>query len=117
MIHFLPDTESAHELCPYDEAVARLAGIRTALTIAEQAVGVKCERVAGGIPADWSGKSAAKQRRADQRSVESAQAAAAGLEMLAEQRAAGLTPHPKSLARLADTLRAELQELDRLFSL
>jgi len=117
MIHFLPETESAHELRPYDDAVARLAGIRTALTIAEQAAGVTSERVVPVVPTAWSQKSAAKRRRADQRSIESAQAAAAGLEMLAEQRAAGLDPHPKSLARLADTLRAELHELDRLFSL
>ena len=117
MIHFLPDTESAHELRPYDEAVARLAGIRTALTIAEQAAGVTGERVIPEIPVSWAETSAAKRRRADQRSVESAQTAAAGLEMLAEQRAAGLVPHPKSLARLADTLRSELHELDRLFSL
>lgn len=117
MIHFLPDTAHAEELCPYDEAVARLAGICTALTIAEQAAGLTGKAVVPVVPTTWSQKSAAKRRRTDQRSVESAQAAAAGLEILAEQRVAGLEPHPKSLARLADTLRAELHELDRLFSL
>ena len=117
MIHFLPDAESVHELRPYDEAVARLASIRSALIIAEKAAGVTAERVVASIPTAWSQKSAAKRRRADQRSVESAQAAAAGLELLAEQRVAGLVPHPQSLVRLADTLRAELHELDRLFSL
>jgi len=117
MIHFLPDTAHAEELRPYDEAITRLASIRTALTIVELAAGVTSEGVAPVVPTAWAQKSAAKRRRADQRSVESAQAAAAGLEILAEQRAAGLEPHPKSLARLADTLRSELLELDRLFSL
>ncbi|MEO6247534.1 MAG: hypothetical protein ABIO85_02990 [Sphingomicrobium sp.] len=113
MIHFLPD--SFDHSTPYDEAVARLNGIRAALGVAEQVAGLSPSgAVDYQAPAAWP---EARRRCLDTRSVELAQGAAAGLEMLAAQRDAGAEAHPKSVERLALTLRTELAGLDRLFSL
>ena len=117
MIHFLPDSFTSDTATPYDEAVARLASLRGALGVAEQAAGNRGPLPDPLPPSAWPEASAAKRRCFDARSIESAQAAAAGLEMLAAQRAAGTTPHPRSVATLADTIRAELTELGQLFSL
>ncbi|MCA1652723.1 MAG: hypothetical protein ABR588_06590 [Sphingomicrobium sp.] len=117
MIHLLPDSFAAESVTPYDEAVARLASIRAALTVAEQAAGSSAPLPEPQMPAAWPEASAAKRRCFETRSVESAQAASAGLEMLAAQRAAGLKPNPQAIGRLAETLRTELADLDRLFSL
>ena len=117
MIHFLPESFAPDTASPYGEAVARLAGIRTALTIAQQAAGVPTDVPSPIVPADFPDASAARRRCFDTRSIESAQAAAAGLEMLAAQRATRNEAHPQSVALLADTLRADLDRLGQLFSL
>lgn len=118
MIHFLPDSFDVASAAPYNEAVARLASIRTALTVAEQVAGIEPSATPETpVAAAWPEASDARRRCFDTRSVEAAQAAAAGLEMLAAQRAAGAEAHPRSVERLALTLRTELDGLDRLFSL
>ncbi len=114
MIHFLPD--ELDTATPYYEAVGRLASIRTALNLAERAAGLE-PSAAPAVPDAWPQASAARQRRFDSRSVEVAQGAAAGLEMLAAQQAAGMEAHPRSVERLALKLRTELTDLDLLFSL
>ena len=114
MIHFLPDEFDT--ATPYNEAVSRLASIRTALNLAERAAGLEPSAIPA-VPDAWPQASAARQRCFDSRSVEVAQGAAAGLEMLAAQQAAGTEPHPKSVERLALKLRTELADLDKLFSL
>lgn len=118
MIHFLPDEFAADAATPYTEAVARLASIKTALTVAQQVAGGESAGPSGTpVPAAWPTASAARLRCFETRSVESAQAAAAGLEMIAAQRAAGTDPHPQSVSRFADVLRADIADLERLFSL
>lgn len=113
MIHFLPDSYDQATL--YTESVARLASIRTALGVAEQVAGMNpSELVERTVPVAWP---EARKRCLDSRSVELAQGAAAGLEMLAAQRDAGAEAHPKSVEKLALTLRTELADLDKLFSL
>lgn len=114
MIHFLPDEFDT--ATPYNEAVSRLASIRTALHLAERAAGLEVSATSP-LPDAWPQASAARHRCFDSRSVEVAQAAAAGLEMLAAQQAAGTQPHPKSVERLALQLRTDLAGLDRLLSL
>ena len=114
MIHFLPD--SLATATPYNEAVGRLASIRTALNLAERAAGMETSEVPQ-VPLAWPKASAARQRCFDARSIELAQGAAAGLEMMAAQQVAGAEAHPRSVERLALTLRTELADLDRLFSL
>jgi len=118
MIHFLPDSFLVDHATPYNEAVARLASIRTALTVAERVGGIAPSETPAPVSATaWPAASEARRRCFDTRSVEAAQAAAAGLEMLAAQRDAGSDAHPKSVERLALVLRTELAGLDRLFSL
>ena len=118
MIHFLPDSFVVDHATPYNDAVARLASIRTALSVAEQVGGIApSEASEPAVETAWPGASEARRRCFDKRSVEAAQAAAAGLEMLAAQRDAGTEAHPKSVERLALVLRTELADLDRLFSL
>jgi len=118
MIHFLPDSFATDNATPYNEAVARLASIRTALRVAEQVAGIEPGAQPGSpVSTAWPEASEARRRCFDTRSVEAAQAAAAGLEMLAAQRAVGSEAHPKSVERLALTLRTELAGLDKLFSL
>ena len=118
MIHFLPENFDVDQASPYTEAVARLASIRTALSVAEQVGGIApSEPPETVVGAAWPEASEARRRCFDARSVEVAQAAAAGLEMLAAQRLAGAEAHPKSVERLALVLRTELAGLDRLFSL
>ena len=121
MIHFLPDEFDT--ATPYNEAVARLASIRTALIVAEQVAGTHSSQAIAPetpptawveMPAAWP---EARRRCFDARSIEVAQGAAAGLEMLVAQQAAGTEAHPKSVERLTLTLRTDLADLDRLFSL
>lgn len=115
MIHFLPESFEATAASPYDDAIARLASIRTALMVASQVGGVAT--VAPDLPTHLPEASAARLRCLDARTVETAQGAAAGLEILAAHRSAGTVPHPQSVAKLAETLRAELDGLNQLFSL
>lgn len=117
MIHILPDSFIPASTSPYDDAVARLASIRTALMVAEQQAGSSGPLPEVRVPAAWNEASPARKRCFEARSVESVQAASAGLEMLAAQRSAGLVPNPQAIARLADTLREELHQFDQLFSL
>lgn len=117
MIHLLPDSLAHESASPYSDAVARLASIRTALMVAEREAGGSAPLPDTQVPAAWPEASAAKHRCFEARSVESVQAASAGLEMLAAQRSAGLVPNPQAIARLADTLREEIAQLDQLFSL
>lgn len=122
MIHFLPDTFATDgaeiEVTPYGDAVAMLASIRTALGVAEQAAGIDGGPLGGAeVESAWGEATWARKRCFEKRSVESAQAAAAGLEMLAAQRTGGAQAHPRSVELLALTLRRELTGLDRLFSL
>lgn len=115
MIHFLPESFEASTASAYNDAIARLASIRTALIVAGQVAGIEAD--APELPTNWPETSAARMRLLDARTVESAQGAVAGLEMLAAHRSAGTEPHPQSVAKLAETLRAELTDLNRLFSL
>lgn len=118
MIHFLPDSFAIDRATPYKEAVARLASIRTALSVAEQVAGLEPSgRVGPPAATAWPEASEARRRCFDTRSVEAAQGAVAGLEVLAAQRAAGAEAHPRSIERLALTLRTDLAGLDQLFSL
>lgn len=115
MIHFLPESFKASAASPYTDAIARLASIRTALMVAGQAAGVETD--APDLPTQLPEASPARMRLLEARTIESAQGAVAGLEMLVAHRQAGTEPHPQSVAKLAETLRAELTDLNRLFSL
>ena len=126
MIHFIPESpetatelESASELGPYAEAVARLASIRQALACVEQFSGeAPSDSMAEAkLAAAWPGASAAKKRVYDARSVRTAAAAAAGLEMLASLHEGGKVPHAQAIELLKRELSDGVASIDQLFSL
>lgn len=69
------------------------------------------------LAAGWPVASPARQRCYDARSARAAAAAAAGLEAVATLNDAGITPNPVALQRLKAQLVAEVEGIDRLFSL
>lgn len=121
MIHFIPESaDTATAVAgPYAEAVARLASIRQALACVEQVAGKATShrdseaRLALGFP----GATPPVQRCFDARSARVANAAAAGLEVIAGQQDAGNPPHPAALEALERELSVGLTDIDRLFSL
>lgn len=119
MIHFIPESQATEMPGPYAEAVARLASIRQALACVEQVAGKDVSnrdseaRLALGFP----GSSPPVRRCFDARSARVANAAAAGLEVIARQKDAGISPHPAALEQLERELGLGLTELDQLFSL
>ena len=113
MIHFLPDSSSATETgAPYAEAVARLASIRQALRLVEMMEGrparpaqeIEFEQVLPPL-------SDAARRCLDERSVRTAGAAAAGLELILSGEA-----NRAAVDVLADDIRSGLEDIERLFA-
>lgn len=128
VIHFLPDSPAeAIEIDvggpeaagPYAEAVARLASIRQALACVEQFSGEQPSdsMAEAKLAAGWPVASPARQRCYDARSARSAAAAAAGLEVIAGLHDQGIEPHPAAVQRLKEQLLADVEGIDRLFSL
>jgi hypothetical protein len=116
MLHFIPESLPDESPAPYAEAVARLAGIRHALRLVDPF---------GGGPASdptedenigeaWACAGAAARRCFDKRTNGTAGAAAAGLEALLEERAAGRTPNAAASRQLSDEIRLGLEEVSRL---
>jgi hypothetical protein len=122
MIHFLPDSSAEAQPAPYAEAVARLASIREALRLVEKFEG---DRVSPNlVPSDvedriavvWATAKDATRRCFTARSERTANAAAAGLEVLLSQRVEAGTPNPASVEQLADAIREGITDLDRLLA-
>ena len=122
MIHFLPDSPADSSPAPYAEAVARLASIRHALRLVEQFEGEpKGPAIDNGhgdeeIAAAWPTAPEAKRRCFAARSERTANAAAAGLEVLLTQRAEQGHPKPASVEQLADAIRGGIDDLERLLA-
>ena len=116
MLHFVPESLPEESAAPYAEAVARLAGIRHALRLVDPF---------GGGPASdpsedeqighaWLDAGPAAHRCFDKHSSATAGAAAAGLEALLEERAAGRTPNAAASHKLSEEIRLGLEEVSRL---
>jgi hypothetical protein len=122
MIHFLPDSASEAQPAPYAEAVARLASIRQALRLVEKFGGDRAipseadGNVEERIAAVWPTAKHATRRCFTARSERTANAAAAGLEVLLSQRVAAGVPNPASVEQLADAIRSGIVDLERLLS-
>ncbi len=120
MIHFLPDSPATATPAPYAEAVARLASIRQALRLVEQFEGeVRSPAIDSGdgderIAAAWPIAPEAKRRCFNARSERTANAAAAGLEVLLSQRVDGGAPNSASVEQLAEAIRGGIDDLERL---
>jgi hypothetical protein len=119
MIHFVPDSPETSP-APYAEAVARLASIRQALRLVEKFEGDRESPAANPtiaeehIAAAWPNSKAATRRCFAARSERTANAAAAGLEVLLSQRVEGGPPNPASVEQLADAIRGGMDDLEKL---
>jgi len=122
MIHFLPESPAQTAPAPYAEAVARLASIRQALRLVEKFEGDRTSpatspaNVDERIAAAWPTAKEAIRRCFTARSERTANAAAAGLEVLLSQRVESGAPNPASVEHLADAIRGGIDDLDRLLA-
>jgi hypothetical protein len=116
MLHLAPVPHVDDSPQPYAEALARLASIRHALRLVDPF---------GGGPASdpdedeqlaqsWSGASTSKNRCFDDRTSRTASAAAAGLEALLAERAAGREPNAAASLRISEEIRLGLEDVSRL---
>ena len=101
---------------PNAEAVARLAGIRHALRLVDPFGGGPASDPSDDdrLAAAWSEASTSRARCFDERTLRTAGAAAAGLEALLGERAAGREPNPVASRKLAEEIRLGLEDVSRL---
>ena len=122
MIHFLPDSPAGSDPAPYAEAVARLASIRKALRLVEQYEGERSDPAIDAgqdderIAAAWPTAPEARRRCFAARSERTANAAAAGLEVLLSQRGGDGAPNPASVEQLAEAIRGGIDDLEKLLA-
>lgn len=114
MIHFVPDSAATETPAPYAEAVARLASLRQALQLVEGMTGAA--PAAALSDADWP-ENDAQRCWFEDRSARTVAGSAAGLEAIAALRANGGDANSAAADRLAQEIRAGLEELGVLFSL
>jgi hypothetical protein len=117
MIHFVPDSESRELAAPYAEAIARLAGLRQALSLVEGLAGVAASPPPANDDAIATLNGDSRKAWFDARSARAVAGSAAGLEAIAELSAEGGQPHPAAAERLARDIRARLEELGAVLSL
>jgi hypothetical protein len=116
MIHFVPDSDAQAVQAPYAEAIARLAGLRQALSLVEGMAGMApSPAVNGNQVATIEGE--AQKARFDARSARAVAGSAAGLEVIAELSADGGQAHPAAAELLARDIRQRLEELGAVLSL
>jgi len=116
MIHFVPDSPGRELKAPYAEAIARLAGLRQALTLVEGMAGIDPSPPANENQVALI-EGEARKARFDARSARAVAGSAAGLEAIAELQADGGQPHPAAAELLARDIRVRLEELGAILSL
>jgi hypothetical protein len=116
MLHLVPESRVETAPAPYAEAVARLASIRHALRLVDPFGGGPASDPEDDarIGAAWEEAEPAQRRRFDTRSELAVASAAAGLEAMVGEHAAGRKPHAAASKALADQIRAELEDLTKL---
>ncbi len=109
-----PQVDDAPE--PYAEALARLASIRHALRLGDPFGGGPASDPCpdDAIAAAWSGASKAQARCFEGRTARTAGAAAAGLEALLGEQAAGRDPNEAASHELTEEIRRGLEDVSRL---
>ena len=116
MIHFVPDSESRPVAAPYAEAIARLAGLRQALSVIEGMAGMPASPPANeNQVAILEGE--ARKAWFEARSARAVAGSAAGLEAIASLSDDGGQPHPAAVELLARDIRLRLEELGAVLSL
>lgn len=122
MLHLSPvpnyDEPPQADPQPYAEALARLASIRHALRLVDPFGGGPAsdpdEDEDEQLATAWSGASKSRNRCFDGRSSRTASAAAAGLEALLAERAAGREPNAAASRKLSEEIRLGLEDVSRL---
>jgi hypothetical protein len=117
MIHFVPDSPSEPLQAPYAEAIARLAGLRQALSVVEGMAGIAASAPPVNEDAVATLNGVSRKAWFDTHSARAVAGSAAGLEAIAELNAAGAEPHPAAAERLASDIRLRLEELGAVLSL
>ena len=116
MIHFVPDSANEPVLAPYAEAIARLAGLRQALSLVEGLAGMEASPAANeNQVAMLEGE--ARRAWFEARSARAVAGSAAGLEAIAELNGNGGQAHPAAAEMLARDIRLRLEELGAVLSL
>ena len=108
MIHFVPDSAREPVQAPYAEAIARLAGLRQALSLVEDLAGVTPSAWPHHDDATATLNGQAHKAWFDAKSARAVAGSAAGLEAIAELHADGGHPHPAAAERLALDIRQRL---------
>ena len=114
MLHLLAVADAPQAPAPYAEAVARLAGIRHALRLVDPFGGGPASDLDDDVASAWEEATDARRRCFDNRSERVIAGTAAGLEALLSARAAGREPNRAASARLAEEIRAGLDDVSRL---
>jgi hypothetical protein len=116
MLHLSPVPHIDDTPQPYAEALARLAGIRHALRLVDPFGGGPASDAEDDeqLAASWSQASKARNRCFDSRSSRTANSAAAGMEAMLAERAAGREPHTAASQRLTEEIRLGLEDVSRL---
>ena len=117
MIHFVPDSQSEQLQAPYAEAIARLAGLRQALSLVEGMAGVEPTPPPANENAVARLNGEARKAWFDARSARAVAGSAAGLEAIAALNEAGGQAHPAAAELLARDIRVRLEELGAVLSL
>ena len=116
MLHFVPVPQVPESPEQHAETLARLASIRHALRLVDPYGGGPASDPCDDdqIAASWSEASKAQSRCLDGRTERTAGAAAAGLEALLAERAAGRHPNEAASRQLAEEIRRGLEDVSRL---
>ena len=116
MLHLVPVQQADESPEPYSEALARLASIRHALRLVNAFGGGPASDPSDDNQgaASWSEPSKARSRSLDNRTERTAAAAAAGLEVLLGEQAAGRKPNEAASRELAEEIRRGLEDVSRL---
>ena len=116
MLHIVPVPNIDDSPQPYAEALARLASIRHALRLVDPYGGGPASDPTDDdeIAAGWNMASKARTRCFDRRTVRTASGAAAGLDALLAERAAGREPNSAASRQVADAIRVGLEDISKL---
>jgi hypothetical protein len=113
MLHLVPVQQADESPELYSEALARLASIRHALRLVDAFGGGPASDPSEDDPIAGS-VSEANARALDIRTERTAAAAAAGLEALLGEQAAGRKPNEAASRELAEEIRRGLEDVSRL---
>lgn len=114
MLHLVPVQQADESPEPYSEALARLASIRHALRLVDAFGGGPASDPCEDDPIADSCCEASKARALDIRTERTAALAAAGLDALLGEQAAGRKPNEAASRELAEEIRRGLEDVSRL---